>query len=644
MANEQTDEYTPFFTPEVISVDQYLSGPVDFYRQTLGTGIQTTKTDDEEDTDKKEEDASPNIFVPIGADDERGRNMADMSTLSLGLEDPGDFKSFGVNDVNVNNLGSASSITGYKDAGIFTAQTGDLVESFTKDFTSNTDFIKEKVSSLSNFMDIDIGTGVQMDKPFGKGKTSITAPPVVGPFVGPVISGLAAFSGAANMSIQRQNAAIFKATGAGFIGEFKGAMVSRKPGSLIYSGNIDSKEAMAAREAVEKGFIPGTLKAETWDATTGRWSQATGQKPMLLQDGRDMKTAGGTYNPETGSFVSLDGSSSQMGTMESAQAMADKVDSLLGTTGLMNAEDVNTIRSQVDTNFFGTVTGKNFNERYTDEVVNRAVTATGLTSKQVRDVLDGKMTFDQAKIASTASGITSSRTDFSNLNPSVALGAPYQVGFARIEDADAYFSKEARDKRAADAKAEQARRDAEKARAAKDPASGGGDGNFGQATREQREGFSREGGPGGDFSGLKYGGRVGMQAGGEAGFVQRPEFVGGNETPTDGQSVADDKPREVPEGTFVINAAAVDFAGREDIEKMVREAYAKAGDLGQTGVSQEVDIAVSEGEVIIPPRIAKIIGYDRLNKINNRGKKEISRRQAEREKKAAKGGFISKKK
>ena len=53
---------------------------------------------------------------------------------------------------------------------------------------------------------------------------------------------------------------------------------------------------------------------------------------------------------------------------------------------------------------------------------------------------------------------------------------------------------------------------------------------------------------------------------------------------------------------------------------------------------------MSEGEVIIPPHIAKIIGYDRLNKINNRGKKEISRRQEEREQKAAKGGFISKKK
>jgi len=42
---------------------------------------------------------------------------------------------------------------------------------------------------------------------------------------------------------------------------------------------------------------------------------------------------------------------------------------------------------------------------------------------------------------------------------------------------------------------------------------------------------------------------------------------------------------------------------------------------------------------MIPPHIAKVIGYDRLNKLNNRGKKEIARRQE-----AAGGGFIQRKK
>lgn len=145
---------------------------------------------------------------------------------------------------------------------------------------------------------------------------------------------------------------------------------------------------------------------------------------------------------------------------------------------------------------------------------------------------------------------------------------------------------------------------------------------------------------GGDYDdSFVEGGRVGYAPGGEAGFAQRPEFVGGNQTQPDGVSVADDQPRDVQEGTFVINAAAADFAGRDDIEKMLRDAYKKAGDTGQSGVSQEVAINVSKGEVMIPPHIAKVIGYDKLNKINNRGKKEIARRQE-----AAGGGFIDRKK
>ena len=173
-----------------------------------------------------------------------------------------------------------------------------------------------------------------------------------------------------------------------------------------------------------------------------------------------------------------------------------------------------------------------------------------------------------------------------------------------------------------------------------------GDNTSNDDAGDDDDGGGNGGGGGGDYGGgqeargVAMGGRIGYQAGGEAGFAQRPEFVGGNQTPPDKVSVADDQPRDVQEGSFVINAAAADFAGRDDIEKMVRDAYKKVGDTGQSGVSQEVAIAVSKGEVIIPPHIAKIIGYDRLNKINNRGKKEIARRQKTAQ--AASGGFISK--
>jgi hypothetical protein len=44
---------------------------------------------------------------------------------------------------------------------------------------------------------------------------------------------------------------------------------------------------------------------------------------------------------------------------------------------------------------------------------------------------------------------------------------------------------------------------------------------------------------------------------------------------------------------------------------------------------ETVSLLVSRGEVVVPTALAKIIGYDRLEKINNRGKKEVARREQE---------------
>jgi hypothetical protein len=175
---------------------------------------------------------------------------------------------------------------------------------------------------------------------------------------------------------------------------------------------------------------------------------------------------------------------------------------------------------------------------------------------------------------------------------------------------------------------------------------GGGPQDYGQDTTS-----------GYDFSGQDFtygyfadGGRVGMQMGGTApqaapaGFVERPPSQ-----VSEAATVADDKPMSVPEGTFVINAAAVEMAGESDISKMLNKAYenyrVRGGKevMGRTPSKEEVDVAVSRGEVIVPPHIAKIIGYDRLEKINNRGKKETSKRieeNGQRPAGAAGGGFL----
>jgi len=112
---------------------------------------------------------------------------------------------------------------------------------------------------------------------------------------------------------------------------------------------------------------------------------------------------------------------------------------------------------------------------------------------------------------------------------------------------------------------------------------------------------------------------------------QQPENV------SEGQTVADDVPLEVEEGTFVINAAAVEFAGSEDIKTMIMDALTEAekqgldisGDGNKINKERQVSLLVSRGEVLIPPALAKIIGYDKLNKINNRGKEETEQRIAE---------------
>lgn len=146
---------------------------------------------------------------------------------------------------------------------------------------------------------------------------------------------------------------------------------------------------------------------------------------------------------------------------------------------------------------------------------------------------------------------------------------------------------------------------------------------------------------GGAFSGLASGGTVGMAAGGamaagSSGFIGAPPSQVSEE-----KTVADDQKTAYPEGTFIINAAAVEFAGEKDIVKMLNDAQKEAVRRGIVLDNTEkgaklIDVAVSQGEVKVAPYLAKIIGYDRLNKINNRGKPEV----AERQREASSGGFI----
>ena len=156
----------------------------------------------------------------------------------------------------------------------------------------------------------------------------------------------------------------------------------------------------------------------------------------------------------------------------------------------------------------------------------------------------------------------------------------------------------------------------------------GGGGAAGGAT-----GGKGDQGKGSGWGGMAQGGRVGLQAGGvagqmagQSGFVDQPP----SQVP-DGETVADNVETKLPEGAFVINAAAVEFAGEQDIKKMLLDAHGEAVRRGLTVDKQGngakmIDVAISRGEVVVAPHLAKIIGIDRLRKINNRGKRETQER------------------
>ena len=137
------------------------------------------------------------------------------------------------------------------------------------------------------------------------------------------------------------------------------------------------------------------------------------------------------------------------------------------------------------------------------------------------------------------------------------------------------------------------------------------------------------------------GGRVGKAEGkmvgpesvdaqGPVGFVngRTPEQV------SEADTVADDVEGSVPEGTFVINAVAVERFGSMKLKKLLlnalQEAERQGIDISQSENTmrdeESVSVALSEGEVVVPPFLVRIIGLERLEKINSVGQEEVDER------------------
>ena len=569
------------FNPVGISTEQYLSGPVNFYGQALDTSI---GTDTDDSTDDSTDDTTDNTSGPNIYADEKGTGDNEETSFNELNKAFKNTELLGVSDINLNS-------DMFKSADLTQSRFSDVVKGgFALGKRGATPAFGKGVSAGRLPSSLEVGLGMA-----GLG----------------VFSGMAAVFGGMNQAQMGRLAAEINANGgaAGAMMKLGNISIGRFPGQMMYVGTTHgySDAQLAGMEAMKRGFVPGTLVAEVQNPD-GTWTKTSGKDALV--DKETMAKSGGTYDPTTGSFK-YPGGSAASGTLEAATLHAanfsKQLSSTYGSFAKVSAADIVTARTLTKTNMFGTVEGKTFKDNLTSLALdNMAKNAYGVdTFANLEENIGGSFS-DAVKAG------VSGYTDFSG----VASGKP-GMDYSTVNTYD----------------------DDD------DPDGSSNDGPSDSSSGSSSDSTSNSG-PSSDQqadedAGVDWasGGRIGMQEGGPAGFAQRPEFVGGNQTQPDGVSVADDQPRDVQEGTFVINAAAADFAGRSDIEKMIRDAYKKVGDTGQSGVSQEVAINVSKGEVMIPPHIAKVIGYDRLNKINNRGKKEIARRQE-----AAGGGFIDRKK
>jgi len=143
----------------------------------------------------------------------------------------------------------------------------------------------------------------------------------------------------------------------------------------------------------------------------------------------------------------------------------------------------------------------------------------------------------------------------------------------------------------------------------------------------------------------------------ESGFIRKPA----SET-TDEEGVTDDNPTLAPNennprgAAIIINKQAVDQAGEKNLVKQIQEAReylrAKGGKSGEQQENNEEgmsEIITADGEIMIQPEEADVIGRKRLLALNERGKKatrevkkKVQPEQPESPMRANEGGFITK--
>jgi post-segregation antitoxin (ccd killing protein) len=587
--DEEDTTFPNFFVGQrTYTPDEYRRGPVNFFGGALGEAI------DVETIAEKEEDKVDVEELTRRAVQEDPTDMPPIPTTTYRLGDGANTSSFDVRSHSymTDSADRASDFginyTDFSDVAYGTDKTDNFVKDYLKDTGMGIKADPKAEAALAPLSAMDpsgmLGAVAgaafvqQVDAPFGKTTT-------------PRPTGIAGLGLDFALAAHAKNAAAVKLAGgkAGALMTVNNMLISRKPGSMIYTGNMQglTNQEMAGIEATKNGLIAGTMRdVENDDGNI----VTTGMKGLM---GADAAFQVGGNVAETGYFIDVYGQGAKLtgaAGLENKQ-FAAAFSAANKKYGVSQSQFIDALaEAQSKAGLFGTVRGKHRNATFLSDALTR-------------------MSED-------------------NLAKKAAAAKQKQI------DDEIRRQKEEDDKRQ-----EEINKQAEaEAKAYKDDPGmfGDDDDDTGSSAGSSSQDFSAQAAaeaPYADEFNYRQGGRVGMQMGGTApqaspaGFVERPPSQ-----VSEAATVADDKPMSVPEGTFVINAAAVEMAGEADIAKMLDKAYenyrARRGKeaMGRTPSKEEIDIAVSRGEVLVPPAIAKIIGYDRLEKINNRGKRETKQR------------------
>ena len=595
MAEEDTvleSGLTKTLTPK-----EYQESFVDFYKQTLGsTGIDVR--DDDEEEDKKEEDTGPRIITKQTGEGD------DTDFVSYGTTNvKGGTSGLDVDDIDLDNL----QATSYKDL-LNKNNAKDMVDlgDYNITFSRPSKDVFKRAGTVQG-MGLAIGMGVIgsdiAGAIFGDERKEVDGKTGFRP------SGGLGLMYDLNHSIQTANfnegklarqANILEAQSAsidgraaklkpeGFYARINGQLVSRKPGSINFDGVYNyTYDQMKNLDAIKRG-----------------------QNPFGYDLRTEVSSEGGLVNPqvdrgytEKGTFATINGISA----VGNQRDFDDLVQKTISQYGINVTNDAT--RQRVETTIRGALT----KTREENNIFSRTKGAKTL-SQNIKEAITPFKTTTVTESDSKDDRVTTTTPTFTAEEVQKNI------------DADDDFTYDSGDN--------------------------GGGFDAGSPEADASVGM-------GDPAGIDFasGGRVGMQNGGNTTEVVQPAgFIAPDPNATDQQEIADDKPMDAKKGDFIINAPAAEEAGKQDIQRMIDTAITNLQEKGvdvrfgnpKMNIRDKVKLLVSRNEVYIPAVIAKEIGYDRLKKINNRGKREVQRRQEEAEQAPQQGmnngGFIQKKK